>query len=290
MSTSIRLRDCMYRPGLLAACLAVAAVAWGQDAAEPQSADAAPPESEPAHLEVLVHPDSDPQQAERRYRPLVDYLNAATDHRIDLVTVRSFPRYWLNARRGQTPDLVLEDAHMAAWRMVHHDYTPLARAAGTTGFALLTGGDDPDPAPQSLIGRRIATLPAPSLGYVILAGWFDNPMRQPRFQSSAASWAEAAETLMAGQADAAMVPQGLVPEYPDLHVVRESRQFPGLTLSASADVEAVVREDLIAALEVLHEEPEHGAALAGLGIQRFVPAEGADYAGLEALLDAIFSM
>lgn len=290
MNTFNRLRDRIPRLVPIVACLAVSAAAWGQEADEPESADTAPPETEPAHLELLVHPDYAPEAAEQRYRPLAEYLNAATDHRIDLVTVRGFQRYWLNARRGQNPDLVLEDAHMAAWRMANQNYTPLARADGTTGFALLAGGEEADQAPESLIGRRIATLPAPSLGYVVLADWYDNPMRQPRIQSDAASWPEAAKNLVAGHADAAMVPRSLVPEFPDLHVVRESREFPGLTLSVAADVEEGVREDLLAALEALHEDPEHASALSEMNIQRFAPADPDDYIGLEALLDAIFSM
>lgn len=237
---------------------------------------------------LLVHPIFTPSQAELVYQPLVDYLNAATDYRFELQTARDFHRYWLDIRRGQQPDLVLEDAHLIALRMQQSGFIPLARADELASFSLLTT----DLAATDLadfVGRPVSSMPAPSLGYLVLASWYTNPMQQPVLQSSAASWLDAVEIVFAAEAEAAIVPHNLVRRYVNMNAITSSTEFPHLTIAASPDLPESVRSAVTRSLLELHENAEHFGVLHELDIEQFVAADVDEYLGLESWLDFVFS-
>jgi len=267
-----------------------------EPAAEPADASAdgpvaaaVPVQSLTGRLELLVNPEYPPDQARLVYQPLVNYLNDATGLTIELTTDRNFHRYWLNARRGESADLIIEDAHMTAWRMGEFDYRPLVTTADPKTFSLITSGALADDELRDFIGRRISSLPSPSLGYLVLADWYDNPLQQPIILSTATSWLDAIEMVFSAEADAAIAPDNLAEKYPNLYPVATSSDFPGLTLSASPDVPDDARQALIDALTMLHDDPDHHAALFELDIDRFVPADPADYENLEQWLKPLFA-
>lgn len=241
-------------------------------------------------LELLVNPVFPPEQARLVYQPLVDYLNDVTDLQVELRVSRNFHRYWLNARRNEAPALILEDAHMVAWRMNRFGYEPLVTTTDTKTFSLLTTGALADDDLQDFVGRRIASLPSPSLGYLVLADWFSNPLQQPLIQSTATSWLDAVEMVFSAESDAAIAPDTLVTKYPNLYPIETSPEFPGLTLIAAPDVPEDVRTELIEALVQLEENPDHSAALFELDIPGFTEADPDDFAGLQEWLSTIFAL
>ncbi|HKL54062.1 MAG TPA: PhnD/SsuA/transferrin family substrate-binding protein [Wenzhouxiangellaceae bacterium] len=279
---------------LFASSITFGQVAAEQDSAaqadNPETTSEVPVQSLTGPLELLVNPEYPPEQARLVYQPLVDYLNDSTGLEITLTVDRNFHRYWLNAKRNEVPPLILEDAHMAAWRMVNFDYQPLVAPASPTMFSLLTTGALADDSLDDFVGRRIASLPSPSLGYLILADWFDNPLQQPLILSTATSWLDAVEMVFSAEADAAIAPDNLVARYPNLYPVETSTEFPGLTLSASPDVPPDLRQTLIDAMTALHEDETHHAALFELDIDRFVSVDPEDYEGLDEWLSTIFSL
>ena len=238
---------------------------------------------------LLVHPIFTPEQAELVYLPLIAYLNEVTPHHFQLQTARDFHRYWAEIRRGVTPDLVLEDAHLTALRMRDFDYVPLVKAEEPTTYSLLTSGMNMDADLVDFVGRPVSSMPAPSLGYLVLTSWYDNPMQQPVIQSNASSWLDAVEIVFSMEADAAIVPHNLVARYVNMENVRTSEEFPHSTISASPDVPEQVREDIVSALAVLHDDPEHFSALHELDIDRFIPADPIEYEGLERWLQQVFT-
>lgn len=260
--------------------------AEGQAGAED---DDVPVQSLTGRLGLLVNPVYPPEQARQVYQPLVEYLNDVTDLEIELVVDRNFHSYWLKARRNEAPELILEDAHMVAWRMDEFGYQPLVTTQNPKTFSLLTTGEYADDNPADFVGRRISSLPSPSLGYLVLADWFSNPMQQPVIQSTATSWLVAVEMVFSGEVDAAIAPENLATRYPNLYPVRTTIEFPGLTLTASPEVADDVREVLVEAMTGLHENQDHAAALFELDIDQFVAAEPASYAGLDRWLSYIFS-
>jgi len=241
-------------------------------------------------FQLLANPVYPPEQARLVYQPLVDYLNATTGLQIELEVARNFHRYWLSARRNEAAPLILEDAHLAAWRMNNFGYRPLTTTENPEIYHLLTSGALADDPLEAFIGRRIASLPSPSLGYLVLASWYSNPLQQPTIVSTATSWLDAVEMVFSAEAEGAVAPDNLAQRYPNLYPVASSSEFPGLTLLASPDVPDDVAQNLIDAMTRLHEDPDHHAALFELDIDRFVAADPADYEGLETWLDSLFGL
>lgn len=240
------------------------------------------------HSEILMlqgHPVFAPEQAELVYRPLVNYLNEVTPYRFDLLIARDFHRYWLDIRRGATPDLVLEEAHITAYRIAESDYEPLVAAVNPINYSLLTSVNNIDSTLQDFVGRRVSSMPSPSLGYLVLSEWYTNPMQQPIIQSNATSWLDAIEIVFSMEADAAMAPRTLAERYVNMENVRTSQEFPGITVSASPAVPEEIREEIRQALLVLHENESHYSVLHELDIDYFVEAEADSYEGLERWLD-----
>lgn len=235
------------------------------------------------------HPIFNPEQAQLVYEPLITYLNSATPYRFELSPARDYHRYWIDIRRGLTPDLVLEDAHLTALRIERYNYTPLVKAEEPATYSLLTSSMNADSELDDFIGQPVSSMPSPSLGYLILTSWYDNPMQQPIIQSNAGSWLDAIEIVFAMEAEAAMAPHNLVSRYVNMVVLRTSDEFPHATISASPEVPGVVRRAIRDALTILHEDPDHFGALHELDIDAFIPASFGEYEGLESWLDQVFT-
>lgn len=235
------------------------------------------------------HPIFNPEQAQLVYEPLITYLNSATPYRFELSPARDYHRYWIDIRRGLTPDLVLEDAHLTALRIERYNYTPLVKAEEPATYSLLTSSMNADSELDDFIGQPVSSMPSPSLGYLILTSWYDNPMQQPIIQSNAGSWLDAIEIVFAMEAEAAMAPHNLVSRYVNMVVLRTSEEFPHATISASPEVPGVVRRAIRDALTILHEDPDHFGALHELDIDAFIPASFGEYEGLESWLDQVFT-
>ncbi len=241
-------------------------------------------------IEILVNPVYLPDQAELVYQPLVDYLREETGLDLRLTTVRNFHRYWLEARRNDAAPLVLEDAHMAAFRRNNFGYVPLVTTSRPISFSLLASNASMEPTLGEFVGKRVSTLPSPSLGFLILTDWYENPLQQPVVLSNATSWLDAVEIVFSMEADAAIVPQSIAEKYPNLITIATSEEIPGLTLSAAASVPQSVRDAVTEAMVSLHENPDYHAALFELDVDQFVEADPADYRDLDAWLDNIFSL
>ncbi len=290
---------------LLIACSMVWGPALGQD--EPDAQEEPPVETSDAGddsdenpdvpvldvtgpIELLVNPIYLPDQAELVYQPLVDYLREETGLDLRLTTVRNFHRYWLEARRDDAAPLILEDSHMAAWRMNNHGYTPLVTTQRPITFSLLASNASMDPSLDEFVGKRVSTLPSPSLGFLILTSWYSNPLQQPVVLSNASSWLDAVEIVFSMEADAAIVPRGIAEKYPNLVTVATSDELPGMTLSAGPGVPDSIRDALVDAMVVLHDNADHHAALFELDVDRFVVADPSVYTDLDRWLENIFSL
>jgi hypothetical protein len=259
-------------------------------ASVPDLADDVPIQDVTGPIDVLVNPIYLPDQAELVYEPLISYLREVTGLDLRLTTVRNFHRYWLEARRDSAAPLILEDSHMAAWRMNNHGYTPLVTTERPVTFSLLASNASMEPSLSEFVGRRVSTLPSPSLGFLILTEWYDNPLQQPVILSNATSWLDAVEIVFSMEADAAVVPRAIAEKYPNLITVATSEELPGVTLSAAPEIPETTRQALIDAMVILHDDSEHHAALFELDVDRFVPADPADYTDLDRWLDNIFSL
>src|SRR5687768_12599680 len=240
---------------LLGVCLLFAA----------QAADA-------ADYTVIVEPNYPPAQAREVYEPLLAYLAKATGHKFFLKTTPNYHVYWRDMRANAPADFAFEEAHFTDYRINRQKFTPLVRVSDSTRFTLLVNEDMREGGAQGLVGHRIVSMSAPSLGYLLLGDLYKNPISQPEIQSVAANWKDGVDMLFAGETDAAMVPNYIAREYPQLVPVNESREFTGRALSAAPTVPADVRAAVSKAMLALHKDDNLYSVLNEIGATQFVPA------------------
>lgn len=241
-----------------------------------------------AEYTVTVEPNYPPAQAQEVYKPLLDYLSKATGQRFILKTSGNYHVYWRDLRGGANTDFAFEEAHFTDYRINRQRFIPLVRVADPTKFTLLVDSSNAAAGANGLIGRRIASMSAPSLGYLLLNELYKNPIAQPEIQSVAASWKDGVEMVFAGETDAAMVPGYIAQTYPNLVPVATSRDFIGRAFTANPKVPADLRKKVTDALLRLHKDKTLYDVISELGATQFVPATAIDYAGSERLLRGVF--
>jgi hypothetical protein len=241
-----------------------------------------------ANYTVSVEPNYPPDQAREVYQPMLAYLDKATGQHFILKTSANYHVFWRDLRAAVPTDFAFEEAHFTDYRINRQHFTPLVRVADPTKFTLLVDNSMVAGGVNGLIGRRIVSMSAPSLGYLLLGELYKNPIAQPEIQSVAATWKDGVEMVFSGETDAAMVPSYIATTYPNLVPISESREFMGRALSAGPTVPADVRKAVTNAMLVLHKDNSLYDVINELGATQFVPATAAEYAGSERLLRDVF--
>ncbi|MEO7251248.1 MAG: PhnD/SsuA/transferrin family substrate-binding protein [Arenimonas sp.] len=241
-----------------------------------------------ASFTVTVEPNYPPAQAQQVYKPFLAYLSKATGQNFVLKTSGNYHVYWRDLRGGAITDFAFEEAHFTDYRINRQRFIPLVRVADPTKFTLLVDSSNAAAGANGLMGRRIASMSAPSLGYLLLGELYKNPIAQPEIQSAAASWKDGVEMVFAGETDGAMVPGYIAQTYPNLVSVATSRDFIGRAFSANPKVPPDLRKKVADALLRLHQDKSLYDVISELGASQFVPATAAEYAGSERLLRGVF--
>jgi hypothetical protein len=241
-----------------------------------------------AEYTLAVEPNYPPAAAQQVYNPLLDYLSRSTGHAFKLRTSTNYHVYWRDLRSNAKTDFAFEEAHFTDYRIERLGFTPLVRTTEGTKYMLLADAPVAEKGIAGLIGYRVVSMPAPSMGYLLLGELYKNPIAQPEIRSVAANWRDGVEMIFSQETEAAMVPGYIAQIYPNLVVVNESREFTGRTLSAGGTVPADVRKAVTDAMLKLHEDNALYEVLSELGTAQFVAADRADYAGSERLLRGVF--
>lgn len=262
--------------------LAFSAGAQGP-APDPAAAPAAPAAAM-SELTLMVEPNYGPQRLAEVYAPLADYLGKALGRPVRLVTPRNYHFFWRDIRDNVAVDLMFAEAHFTDYRAQRFGTVPLARTAESLSYSILASDLIEEPTVARLVGRRIASMPSPSLGFAILTVLYPNPVSQPEILSSAISWRDGVEIVFADEADAAIVPTWLKDEYPNLIPVFTSEEFRGPAVSASATLDEPTRAQVRDALLRIHDDPALNEVLLELRISRFEPTSAAEYDGSDRLL------
>ncbi|MGA9334282.1 MAG: PhnD/SsuA/transferrin family substrate-binding protein [Rudaea sp.] len=237
-----------------------------------------------AEYTFRIEPAFPPNRVEEIYAPLLKYLDKSTGQHFKLVAARNYHYYWRDITNGTKTDFAFDEAHLTDYRIQHQHFVPLARTAESTGYTLVSNIDIGNKGLDALVGHDIVTMSAPSLGYSLLLEFYPNPVLEPNIKSTATSWRDAVDRVFAGEADAAMIPNALKDQYPNLTPVKATRDFPGQCVTASPDVPADVRDKVKQALIDLSSDAAASQLLLDLGISKFVPATAKEYAGDEQIL------
>lgn len=238
---------------------------------------------------VTVEPSYPPDQAVEVYQPLFDYLGKETGHTFKVLATRNYHFYWRDLRQSRPTDFAFEDAHFTDYRAKRAGFAPLAKKAERAVYVLLES--DPDLAERGLdglVGRRIVSMPAPSMGFALVVEMYKNPIAQPEIRSEASTWRDGVEMVFSGDAEAAMVPVHIADQYPNLIEISRSKDYPGAAFSAGPTVPDDVKAAVKAALLKLSTDPSAFEILAELGATGFAEATADEYEGKEKMLAAFF--
>jgi ABC-type phosphate/phosphonate transport system substrate-binding protein len=242
-----------------------------------------------AEFRLGIEASYPPEQAQEIYRPLLAYLKKATGHTFVLVVPRNYHFQWRDLRQNAPLDFAFEEAHFIDFRIQRHAFEPLVRTAEPTSYALLASPELAAKGLPGLVGRRIACMPSPSLGFALLSEMFVNPVAQPDIRSEAATWRDGVEMIFADEAESAMVQSYIAEMYAsNLSVVQRTRDFPGRALAAAATVDPAVKQAVKDAMLKLHEDSTASEVLNELGTSKFEPTSAAEYAGMEQMLSGFF--
>lgn len=241
-----------------------------------------------ADFKIGIEPSYPREQAMEIYKPLLEYLKKTTGHNFILVVPRNYHFLWRDLRQNAPLDFAFEEAHFVDYRTKRHGFEPLVRTIEPTNYTLLAQPELAEQGLSGLVGRRIACMPSPSLGFALVAEMFKNPVAQPDIRSEAASWRDGVEMVFAGEADAAMVQTYIADTYPNLVAVNKTRDFPGRAVSAAAAVDPAVKQAVKEALLRLHEDPDQLNTLNELGTTQFQETSATEYAGAEQMLSGFF--
>ncbi len=241
-----------------------------------------------AELTLGVEPRYPVEQMAAEYQPLVDYLEKNTGHDITLVVAPSYHAYWRDLRENRKLDIVLEDAHFAAYRIARFYYVPIAKVSEPASYTLVASDQLIDPTLDTLVGKRVVTMPSPSLGYAALTAMYPSITRQPEIESLAKSWKDGVEIVSAGEAEATILPTPLAQQYPNFIPVGTSVDFPGAAVLVRPTLDPKIVGALTTAFLKAHEEQSLIDFNTGLFIAQWVRTTASDYVGQDAILKPFF--
>jgi len=234
-------------------------------------------------LTFITQPIYSQSETKRVYQPLVDYLSNITGHKIKLVTCNGYQDYWNKISKGTQYDIVLDSAHFTSYRAKYLGYSVIAKIPDTVSYSLVSNNRALYRDPDELVGLTLVTHPPPSLAAMRMEELFPNPMRLPVMQSTM-SMTDAANQVMEGKANAAIVPTPLLKSYPELNVIATTKPVPHMAFSVSPQLSAKIRADVTRALLQANRTAAGRQMLKQINFPAFKHASNKTYYGYERML------
>jgi len=240
-----------------------------------------------ANWRFAVPPFLPQAELQAQYTPLVEFLNATTGERFELVTSNSYLSYWNTALKGGAYDLVLDNAPMIDFRVQRQKFTVLAKITGVISQSVVTNEKANIFEVNELIGKKVATVATPNLSALAMFQLFANPIRQPDFIYAHDARA-AVQMVQTNQVVAAIVPTPIAIQFTNLNVVTTTEQIPHLAIAAAPSLPPEVQSKVKQALLNASQTELGKKALTSLNTTRFEPATNADYSGYAKWLEGTY--
>lgn len=235
-------------------------------------------------LTLSIQPILPPDETREAFQPLADFIAETIDRPIEINTSHNFFTYWQNMRRGDGFDLVLDAAHFTDYRIRELGFNVLVKQPDTVSYTLVSREGLLALDPDELVGRPVATTPAPSMGSLLMSELYPSPLQQPALVE-VHDTIEALEKTARGEVDGAFVPTLLVQNYPMLNVISVTDSVPHIALSASSDIDAEDRRRIREALLDASETERGQAMLEAINLPPFEPANDSIYRGYSRLME-----
>lgn len=246
-----------------------------------------------ATLNFAIQPILSEAATLRTYQPLADFISKATGDKVVIHTARDFPEYWVNQKKNNPYQIMLDNAFFTDYRNEKKQWASLVKYPGLVSYTLIVMSDNAVFEASELVGKTIASLMPPAPSGVFLGQMFRNPLRQPYIVPTTSA-SESLEILIEGKVIGAILPTPMVnvalQNGADLVVVKTSVQIPFIALSVSPDVSKEKAEQIKKALLDADKNDAGKALLKKLTIPNFEPADPSLYSGLmQYLLDFSFA-
>lgn len=246
--------------------------------------------SAPAHaaaLKFAIPPFLPQAEIEKSFTPLVAKLSELTGTPIEIETFPNYLAFWQATRTGSPFDIALDAAPTTDFRVQRQHWHVIAKLTGTVTQSLVTGPDNAVLDPSELINKKIAVQPSPSVSALTLYQLFPNPVQQPILVMKESN-RDAADAVLKGEVNAAIIPTPIAAGYPDLNTVTTTAPLPFLAVSVSPNVPPATAKALQNALISLSQTPAGEALLKASQLRAFTLANDLEYAGNEKLLEGTF--
>lgn len=247
--------------------------------------------------EVLVFsapPRETPEEGERIYGPVAEYLARATGRRI----VYRHPGNWLTYQSEMLKgsyDLVFDGPHFNSWRIAHLQHNALARLQEEHVFAVIARKDDHTIKDiRQLAGKRVCALNPPNLGTLAFLSQFDNPARQPLVIDSLGWYKVYEGVVIEKRCAAGVLPLANLKKYDGsaqfTRILYQTPVMPNQALSAGPRVTPEDQARIAAALLAPQASEATAALRAAYGSEKgFAAARKEEYAGLDSYLKDIWA-
>jgi len=248
---------------------------------------AASPSTTP--LTLAVQPILDMESTKKDFQPLAVYLGGVTGKRVVIHALPNFLSYWNAIRKPNSYDLIFDDAHFTDYRATKLGYEVLVKVPGNISYSLIVAQGSPITDPHDLVGKRIATMGAPSMGAMRLQSLYPNPLRQPNIVE--VSNPDKALALLLGKkrVRAAILPTPYVSRRRNhgdkFRVLISTEPIPHMAISAAPSVDPLIRTAIRNALINANNTPAGERMLEELGLARLEPADTAAYRGQARILE-----
>lgn len=224
---------------------------------------------------ILVEPNYPNYQIKEVYEPLKQWLSANTGYDIEIIVDPNYYFYWLNAKGDSHPDFTFDASHIALYRNLVKNYTPLLTTIEPIAFHLVSKKalKKNETIEEFFKAKRIAMISRPSYAVELFHQWFDNDFSSPKKHVTSISWQDTIEDLFHGSVDAAIVPEQLKKLYPNLVTILKSKDIQGPTFMASPHVPKEVVDDFNLALLLMNNNPKANHVLSELNTHGFMPVD-----------------
>ncbi len=219
------------------------------------------------------------------FEPIAHYLTAVTGHQIVYRQPTGALSFAHNLAAGRY-DLLFGGPHLAAWAHRHLRARPLVRFSGRLVFDTVVRDPDIHGLP-ALVGEPVCVSPPPSLATISLLRHFPDVLRQP-YLIAVSGWQQAYRELMTGACRATVLPASAVQRFDAqgsaLHVIHQSRAYPGYGLVADRHIPRAAQRLIRAALLTPQGRQATALLMRSDAASGWMVAHRRDYAGLSHLL------
>ncbi len=246
-----------------------------------------------ADFVLSAPPRENEEKAEAIYEPIAEQLSEILGERVVYKKPTGWFDYSVRMRAGEY-DIVFDGPHFAAWRVKHLNHIPVASLPGHLRFLVVVKKTDKTiVSVRDLAGVKVCSMLSPFLGTNVIYDMIDNPVLQPVIFEVDGGMPGVYKAFKQGECRAALLLDVVFNNLPAddksaIKILQASAALPNQTITVSQRLQKnaqkiaefmLSKEGTIAASGLLNQYSRQD--------KHFQPANAAEYAGVEHLLEGV---